>query len=265
MSLHQPAKRPDVSDPFDLTIPQPVRDIIAKGGLLAINHSGGKDSMAMTIALLRAGLPRDQIVIVHAHLPEVEWPDTIAHIKKTTDGLPIIIAQARKTFFEMVAHRRMFPSPQYRQCTSDLKRGPIERELRRYLKENPRFNGQIVSAIGIRAQESQRRAKQSALQKSQANCRAGRTWINWMPIHQFTNTDVFSLIKSAGQDLHWAYGKGMTRLSCCFCIMSSQRDLQCAAHLRPDLFKKYVQLEKDIGHTLRPDCRPLDEVICPKR
>ena len=186
-----------------VTLPKQVRAIIRAGGLVAINHSGGKDSDAMTIAILRAGIPKAQIVIVHAHLPDVEWHGTIAHIKKNTQGLPLVIARARKTFFEMVRHRGMFPSPQYRQCTSDLKRRPIERALRCYLKDNPGFGGRIISAMGMRAQESPRRAKQPTLRRSKTNSRAGREWYNWLPIHQFTTAEVFATIANAGQTPHW--------------------------------------------------------------
>ncbi len=137
-----------------MRIPADITDMIDRGGLVAINHSGGKDSQAMTIRLVEAGFPRDQLLIVHATLGDVEWPGTISHIRKTTFGLPLVIANPRRPFFEMVRARGMFPSPRYRQCTSDQKRGPIERELRRYLAANPRFVGRIVSAMGMRAEES---------------------------------------------------------------------------------------------------------------
>jgi DNA sulfur modification protein DndC len=70
-----------------------------------------------------------------------------------------VIAHPSKTFFDMVEHRGMFPSPSTRQCTSDLKRGPIEREIRRYLKAHPEFGGLVVNCMGMRAEESPGRSK----------------------------------------------------------------------------------------------------------
>ena len=61
---------------------------------------------------------------------------------------------------------------------------------------------------------------------------------------------VWQTIKSEGQQPHWAYSKGMSRLSCCFCIMSSDNDLKIAASLMPELFKRYVELEKTIGFAM---------------
>lgn len=73
--------------------------------------------------------------------------------------------------------------------------------------------------------------------------------------------DVFQTIADAGQLPHWAYDAGMSRLSCSFCIMSSLADLQCAARLRPALLHQYMNLERQIGHTLRPDGITLRETL----
>ena len=64
----------------DLHIPPECDDMIRRGALVSISISGGKDSQAMTILLART-VPRDQLVVVHAPLGEVEWPDTIEHIQ----------------------------------------------------------------------------------------------------------------------------------------------------------------------------------------
>jgi len=44
----------------------------------------------------------------------------------------------------------------------------------------------------------------------------------------------------------------MSRLSCCFCIMASRADLTTAARLAPDLYRRYVEIEKRLGFTLSP-------------
>ena len=220
-----------------MRIPPDITELIDCGGLVAINHSGGKDSQAMTIRLVGAGIPRDQLLIVHATLGNVEWPGTISHIKHTGFGLPLVIATPRRSFFEMVRARGMFPSPKYRQCTSDQKRGPIERELRRYLAANPRFGGRIVSAMGMRADESAARRSRPEVRLNARNSVAGRTWVDWLPIHGLTRREVFETIAAAGQESHWAYGAGMSRLSCSFCIMSSLADLRCAARLSPRIVR----------------------------
>lgn len=235
-------------------IPAAIRDLVQLGALFVVNHSGGKDSQSMFL-MLRSIVPADQLLVIHAHLPGVEWPGTIEHIYSTIGETPTVVCQSVKTFFEMVERRGMWPSPQQRQCTSDLKRGPIEREIRRYLKAHPEFEGRIVNCMGLRADESPRRAKAQRFKYSARNSKAGRRWFDWLPIHDMSTSEVFATIEAAGQEPHWAYAAGMTRLSCCFCIMSSRRDLQTAARLRPALFDEYAAMERRIDHTFVPPCQ----------
>ena len=236
--------------------------MIRDGALVAISSSGGKDSQAMTILVSRI-VPPEQLVIVHAPLSEVEWPGTIEHIKATIPpGVPLILAPVAsgKSLLERVEERRLWPSNSARWCTSDYKRTPIERELRRYLKAHPRFGGRIVSAMGMRADESPARARRGPWKRNDRNCRAGRQWYDWLPVHGLTTADVFHVIADAGQSPHWAYSAGMSRLSCSFCILASRADLARAAELRPDLYRRYVALERRIGHTLSPTRLPLPAV-----
>ena len=120
-------------------------------------------------------------MVVHAPLGEVEWPGTIEHIENTIPaGVSLISAPAAsgKSLLERVEERCQFPRPQQRWCTADLKRSPIERELRRYLKTHPRFARRIVSAVGIRNDESSARAKRIPWARSDRNSRAGREWFD---------------------------------------------------------------------------------------
>ena len=245
-----------------IAVPSECRELIARGALVAINHSGGKDSQCMTILLSRL-VPREQLLVVHAPLGEVEWPDTLALIEATLpDGVPLILAPVTsgKSLLESIEERGRFPSASVRWCTSSTKRGPIERELRHYLNANPRFEGRLVSAMGLRRDESAARARKTPWKRSDRNSRAGRTWFDWLPIFDLSTDDVFRIIRDAGQSPHWAYAAGMSRLSCSFCILASRSDLRRAAQLRPDLYRKYAALEQRIDHTLSPTRVPLPQL-----
>lgn len=240
-------------------IPVKVRDLITSGALFVANHSGGKDSQAMLIELRRI-VPADQLLVIHAELPEVEWDGTQDHIRDTIGGLPLIVTRAVRTFWEMVEARGKFPSPQQRQCTSDLKRGPIQREIRRFLKANPRFRGQIVNCMGMRAGESAKRAKLTPFKRSDANSKAGREWFDWLPIHDWTEAEVFAAIAAERQEPHWVYAAGMTRKSCQFCIMASEADLRTAAKLAPTSYRRYAEAERRLNFTLTMGGRTLPEI-----
>jgi DNA sulfur modification protein DndC len=243
--------------------PSEIPALIARGAIFVINHSGGKDSQAMTI-FLRQVVPAEQLVVVHAELPEVDWDGIREHIDATVGGLPVHTCTAASTFFQMVERRGMFPSPTNRQCTSDLKRTPIERTIRAISKATGKTL--FVDCVGLRAEESSSRAKAQAFKFDAKNSKAGREIYTWLPIHHWTTKQVFAAIELAGQQPHWAYAAGMSRLSCCFCIMSSKTDLKTAAQLKPALFQRIVATERRLGQSMMMPKRGgqrqfLDEIV----
>ena len=215
-------------------------------------------SQALTIILSRI-VPRDQIVPVHAPLGEVEWQGTIGHIKATLpDGVPLIFAPVAsgKTLLDRVEQRGKWPGIRQRWCTAETKRGPIERELRRWLKAHPRFGDRLVNAMGMRADESTARARKLPWRRNDRMSAAGRKVFDWLPIFDLSTEDVFRVIRDAGQSPHWIYDH-LSRCSCSFCIFSSPEDLRKAAALRPGLYRRYARIEQRIGHTLSPTRRTL--------
>ncbi|WP_219620124.1 phosphoadenosine phosphosulfate reductase domain-containing protein [Bacillus canaveralius] len=232
----------------DIFKPGEIESLIDQGAIFYLSHSGGKDSQAM-YALLKEIIPTDQLVVVHSNLGEVEWPGVIEHIKSTTSH-QVNVVQATKTFLQMVEERGMWPSAAYRQCTSDLKRGPIFKFIRNDLKQHGATIA--INCMGLRAQESSARAKKvpfSYNKQESVNGRVVRHVYNWLPIFYFSTEEVFQTISDAGQKPFWAYQRN-ERLSCVFCIMGCVNDLRHGAEQRPELFKRYVELEKKIGHTM---------------
>lgn len=272
-----------------LTDSDRVIDLASRGALFIVNHSGGKDSQAM-YCLIRHLVPAAQIAIVHADLGRVEWDGVKDHIRSTTDGLSLTVALPTdragnvKDLLGVVASRHdklkakreetgkrinPWPSPSQRWCTSDFKRGPIEREIRRIMAEGG-FT-LAVNCIGLRADESDKRecgldkeafdatGKAVTLALNEGLSKAGRTVYQWLPIHTLSTSDVFAVIRLSGQKPHHVYALGMTRLSCSFCIMSSRSDMRTAARLRPELFAEYQALEAATGYTMQS--KSLAEVV----
>lgn len=224
-------------------IPSEIQALIERGALFVINHSGGKDSQAM-FHYVRQFVPAAQIMVIHAELPGVEWDGVLDHVRASTRGFDVVTCRARRTLLEMIEQRGMFPSPSHRQCTSDLKRDPINKVIRSTGRKL------IVNCMGLRAEESSSRKKQAPFKFNTRNSKAGREWYDWLPIHQWTVDQVFGQIAAVGEKPHWAYAAGMSRLSCCFCIMSSKKDLTTAARLNPVLYRKYVELERSTGQVM---------------
>lgn len=231
---------------------QQITDLVARGAIFYISHSGGKDSQAMYIALARV-VPADQIVVVHADLGEIEWQGVQDHIRDTITH-PLQVVRAGKSFFDMVRRRAAtrpdapaWPSSATRQCTSDLKRDPIHKFIRQDMAA--RGISLAVNCTGLRAEESPSRAKKPALAINKRLSKAGRQVFEYLPIHHLDQAQVFALIRLAGQRPFWAYRENQ-RLSCVFCIMGCDGDLAHGARQRPDLYQAYLDLERETGWTM---------------
>ena len=230
-----------------------VKDLIERGAIFYVSHSGGKDSQAMYAELFSI-VPKDQIVVVHADLGEIEWTGVQDHIHANIQH-ELNVVESHKTFFDMVRRRRAtrddvpsWPSSDHRQCTSDLKRDPIYKFIRNDMKQ--RGSVLAVNCMGLRASESPARAKKETFKLNVRLSKAGREVFEYLPIHHYTDDQVFATIAVAGQSPFWAYKSGNKRLSCVFCIMGCDNDLRNGAKQRPDLYQKYLALEKETGWTM---------------
>ena len=145
----------------------------------------------------------------------------------------------------MVESRGMFPSAKYRQCTSDLKRGPIHKWIRN------NCGSKVVQAIGIRAEESVARSKQSPLKRNKSLSNSKRTVYDWFPIFDWTEEEVKSYLAERDIPLHPVYNY-LPRFSCQVCIFNTPKELQAIRRNNPKAFYKIADLEKRIGHTMNP-------------
>lgn len=233
--------------------------LIDKGAIFYCSHSGGKDSQAM-YSLLRLVVPHSQIVVVHADLGEVEWTGVQDHIRDTVaHSVHVVRANwkdgTEKTLLGMVEKRYQdrpaapsWPSSAARFCTSDLKRDPIAKFIRNDMKARNAWLA--VNCMGLRAEESSARAKKQEWSENKRLTNNSRQVWDWLPIHDMLTGEVFQTIKDSHQRPFWAYQGGNERLSCVFCIMGSRNDIAHGAKVRPELFAKYIELEKRTGYTM---------------
>ena len=236
-----------------------VQNMINAGAIFYCSHSGGKDSQAMYAYLMNI-VPNDQIVVVHADLGEVEWTGVKQHIiDNISHHLNVVKAVwkdgSEKDLIGYVRHRKTvrpdapsWPSSASRWCTSELKTGPI----RKFIRADMKAKGKLlaVNCMGIRAEESNARAKKQPWQISKDLSKAGRTVIDWMPIFAYSTKKVFDEISHFNQEPFWAYESGNERLSCVFCIMGSPNDLINGKKYNPKLYEKYIALEKEVGYSM---------------
>ncbi|MBZ0295323.1 MAG: phosphoadenosine phosphosulfate reductase family protein [Anaerolineae bacterium] len=238
--------------------------LLRDGATLVLSVSGGKDSDAMSHHLLERrqteGWSGD-IVMIHADLgARVEWQQTPDYVQNLArrKGVPLYVV--RWTHGDLIDRiwqryykdpsRPCWPSAQMRYCTADLKRGPISREIRHLFP-----SGNVICAMGLRAQESQTRARRStfALRADTSAPTKGRFVYDWLPIHDWTETDVWDCIRRHGDVYHEAYSLGNHRLSCALCVLASLNDLINGAVHNRATYREYCQIEAVTGYSFRQD------------
>jgi 3'-phosphoadenosine 5'-phosphosulfate sulfotransferase (PAPS reductase)/FAD synthetase len=241
---------------------------IRSGAPVAIGVSGGKDSCAMGLALPdwldRTGHTGPRI-LVHSDLGRTEWQDSLPTCERLAKATGLELAVVRRQAGDML-HRWLtrwqnnveryvglscvklilpWSTPSMRFCTSELKVDVICAYL------TDRFRGRtILSASGIRADESTNRAKAPVAKRQPKLARTVRRtegW-DWHPILRWSAADVWALCRARGFPMHEAYTRyGSSRVSCAFCILGSAADLRAAAACEANhaLYLEMVELEAE--------------------
>jgi 3'-phosphoadenosine 5'-phosphosulfate sulfotransferase (PAPS reductase)/FAD synthetase len=238
---------------------------LAAHAAVGIGVSGGKDSQALawrTIEYLDEIGHRGPRVLIHADLGRVEWSHSLPSCEETARKLNTeLIVVARKAgdmfarweqrwknncdrYINLECVKLILPwsTPSARFCTSEMKADSISSALKK------RFPAQtIISASGIRREESSARAKAPVSAPNAKLTTKKITGYTWNPIVDWRLADhVLPYIASRGDVLHPAYTEyGASRVSCAYCIMSTQRDLKAATTYigNHDVYRLMVDLE----------------------
>ena len=225
-----------------------------------VNQSGGKDSTRM-LGLIRKKFPNAPTYAVMAdtgfeHVSPISAAD-FARERCAEFGLELtVVRNPKRTYLEMVEQRGMFPSPQYRQCTSDLKRSPIDKFIRSLPYK------MIVNCIGIRSEESRPRSRLPPLIPNEGLSTRHRTVYTWLPIFDRTLSDVLAWHWANAVRLHPVYvpeyhkdgttGGYLRRFSCGVCIFSTDSDLAAIQEHDREAFHAVASLERKLKFTMRP-------------
>lgn len=258
---------------------------IALGAEIHCSVSGGKDGQAMTKMMVTEGFSITSMI--HCDLGRVEWPQSMGmcrkqadefglplHVLSRTDGLDLLAYWYRRLVKLKGTGKPFWSSADSRYCTSDLKRGPSNRFF-------TTCGNLVISAEGIRAQESPARAKKAPVSirtsktslyyKGMTVAEALRNYrpdkrltLNWYPVFDYSIDQVWGTYGMTSADLifarayyqrtgvmpdwwpfHPAYVFGNERVSCMFCVLACLGDLQCGAKHNPELLQQMIAMEDE--------------------
>jgi 3'-phosphoadenosine 5'-phosphosulfate sulfotransferase (PAPS reductase)/FAD synthetase len=275
--------------------PDELHQHLEHGADLIISVSGGKDSDAMTYILDAAARMRawpGRIVLAHADLGRMDWPQTAPHIISIAESLqrPLHIVRRdggdlldgmRQRYETMKANDHPnpipFPSSKARWCTGSYKRDAIAKFERQFTPE-----GVIIDAQGIRKDESLSRSEYDQLATKDNITSQKRIAFNWYPIFNFSVEDVWHTCGTSSERLaelriqaqslrtvisipqiidwigytdwknHCAYVLGAERLSCSLCFLANRPTLEAGAEGNPEVYRQIVALEIESRKSFQP-------------
>lgn len=229
--------------------------------LIIINSSAGKDSLValwvLAVMVKKQNYPLSRVFVSHQDLKNMEWNGTreLAEEQAKLFGFGFCVesrvnkAGEQESILDYARRRKKWASNKQRWCTSDFKRAPGEKVVRRLAKQFGAVN--ILHIFGFRAEESPARSKKITLVTNKNLTTKSRTVTDWLPVHDWDIKKVWRVIKLFKLPYHEAYNLGMPRLSCVFCIFSPFDALVIAGKHNPELLDEYIAVEDEIEHTFR--------------
>jgi len=219
-----------------------VKQIETSKRKVIVNFSGGKDSTVAILEVLKR-YPKDEVLLCWQDTG-AEYLETESHVRliAQTLGLPLEIQRAKRDFWEAARHRKFFPTPVVRHCTSDLKRDVFNK----WLTTNFKGKGyEVIVVSGIRAEESRSRSKLHEWENPQGHKIVTTASKLWYPCLNMSYREVMERVKSEGLPLHPCYDFAM-RCSCWCCIFGKYNEVRTYAEAHPDLYEKACLVEDEI-------------------
>lgn len=254
-----------------------------------VSFSGGKDSLALALQLLRAGIPAHRIQLWHQHIdgepgrdaPFMDWPCTESYCKSVAASLEMpLFFQWRHGGFERellkdqgkiapvsferqdrtigtaggikgkISTRRLFPQVSadlsVRWCSSALKIDVAGMAV----NNEPKFkDARILFLTGERRQESNARSKYAEVEAHRCHTKS-RHVDHWRMIIDWTEEQVWNIIRDYGIVPHPAYRLGWSRVSCMACIFGLADQWASLRVIAPEIFRKIARLEVEFGKTI---------------
>lgn len=123
------------------------------------------------------------------------------------------------------------------------------------LTNQPRFlANRTLFITGERAEESARRKGYIPFRPHMADRREGRLARHidhWLPIHNWTERDVWNTIRRHGIVVAIPYYLGFSRFSCAGCIFGSPSHFATLRFIMPEMFASLAAYEKEFGCTIK--------------
>lgn len=251
-----------------------------------ISMSGGKDSTALALLALEQGVENCRFVFAdtgHEHQQTYEYVDYLRNalsidiqvvkadfaerMKTRRDNLPekwlkdgvpqekidkamAVIYPTGNPFLDLCLLKGRFPSTRARFCSQELKHLPILELTNQWMDEGHK----ITSWQGVRAEESQARAKLSEFEEmDRYNHETGGQLDIYRPILKWSWQDVFDMHDKHGIKPNPLYTQGMGRVGCMPCIHARKDELKQIGQRFPEEIERVAEWERLVAIAAKRD------------
>lgn len=198
--------------------------------------SGGKDSTALILALRDAEIPCRYV------FADTQWeaPQTYEYLDmlRARLGITINVCGVEGGMMARVRYRAGFPGRMQRFCTRELKLEPLREYHDRVIAET---GIETVAAMGVRAQESARRAQMPEWEDDQE-------WGGyvWRPLIKWTVEDVIIIHRRHGVPMNPLYHEGFDRVGCFPCIFENKEGIRLLGERHPERIDELRAAEAEV-------------------
>lgn len=247
--------------------------IVTRKAQHLVSVSGGKDSTAVYLLAIESGRPFRSVFADTGNEHELTL-EYVARLHERTGGPKVEVVRADFTadlarhrayierkwpeqgipqavvdeaaslhvptgnpFFDLCIVKGRFPSRMAQFCTQELKELPINSQVVAPLLRN----GPVLQWLGIRADESARRAKQPRFNRHES----GSTI--WRPIFRWNVDRVWDQHRRHGIKPNPLYAMGMGRVGCMPCINCRKDELRTIADRFPDHVDRIERWERVVA------------------
>lgn len=209
--------------------------------------SGGKDSTALILALLEAQIPARFV------FADTGWEadQTYVYLEFLEKLLGITIARVgvEGGMIARVRHRAGFSGRMQRWCTRELKIQPLRAFHDRVEQET---GHETICAMGVRAAESERRAKMPEWEDEGPKYTRERWggWV-WRPLIRWTVDDVLMIHRRFAVPVNPLYHLGHDRVGCYPCIFENKDGIRLVQQHAPSRIELIRSLEQEMTELRR--------------